>query len=41
MGLWNTDKTKIWLHGAEAKTIIRNMRVIRKKGLYGRNIKSE
>ena len=40
-GLWDTDKIKIRLHRTEAKNIIKDMRVVRKKGLYGRNIKSE
>jgi len=40
-GLWDTDKRKIRLHRTEAKNIIKDMRVVRKKGLYDRSSKKE
>ena len=40
-GLWDMDKIKIGYTGRKSGTIIMDMRVIRKEGLYGRNTKNE
>ena len=39
--LWDMDKIKIGYTGRKSGTIIMDVRVIRKEGLYGRNTKNE